>query len=109
MHQDAQPPVDVETGRVRGIYDAMAPRYDRMIAVAERLLFRDGRQWACAQATERVLEVRRRHRPQPGLLPRPTSTSPVSSSAPACWPKAQAPAPGRCAGRSTCDSVTPST
>jgi len=27
MHQDAQPPVDVETGRVRGIYDAMAPRY----------------------------------------------------------------------------------
>jgi len=46
MHQDAQPPVDVETGRVRGIYDAMAPRYDRMIAVAERLLFRGGRQWA---------------------------------------------------------------
>jgi len=57
MHQDTQPPVDVETGRVRGIYDAMAPRYDRMIAVAERLLFRDGRQWACAQATGRVLEV----------------------------------------------------
>jgi len=57
MHQDAQPPVDVETGRVRGIYDAMAPRYDRMIAVAEWLLFRDGRQWACAIATGRVLEV----------------------------------------------------
>ncbi len=57
VHQDAQPPVDVETDRVRGIYDAMAPRYDRMIAVAEKLLFRDGRQWACAQATGQVLEV----------------------------------------------------
>ncbi len=57
MRQDAQPPVDAETGRVRGIYDAMAPRYDRMIAVAERLLFGDGRQWACAQATGQVLEV----------------------------------------------------
>ncbi len=57
MRQDAQPPVDVETGRVRGIYDAMAPRYDRMMALAERLLFGDGRQWACAQATGQVLEV----------------------------------------------------
>jgi len=46
VHQDAQPPVDVETSRVRGIYDAMAPRYDRIIAVAERLLLSDGRQWA---------------------------------------------------------------
>jgi len=57
IRQDAQPPVDVETGRVRDIYDAMAPRYDRMIAVAERLLFGDGRQWACAQATGQVLEI----------------------------------------------------
>ena len=57
VHQDAQPPVDVETTRVRGIYDAMAPRYDRIIAVAERLLLSDGRQWACGQATGQVLEV----------------------------------------------------
>lgn len=46
-----------ETVRVRGIYDALAPRYDRVIAVAERVLFGDGRRWACAQATGRVLEV----------------------------------------------------
>lgn len=49
--------VDAETARVRGIYETMAPRYDRVIAVAERLLFGDGRQWACAQASGRVLEV----------------------------------------------------
>jgi len=35
----------------------MAPGYDRMIAVAERLLFGDGRQWACTQASGQVLEV----------------------------------------------------
>lgn len=46
-----------ETERVRSLYDAMAPRYDRVIAVAERLLFGDGRRWACSQATGRVLEV----------------------------------------------------
>lgn len=46
-----------ETVRVRGIYDTLAPRYDRVIAVAERVLFDDGRRWACAQATGRVLEV----------------------------------------------------
>lgn len=46
-----------ETERVRRLYDAMAPRYDRVIAVAERLLFGDGRQWACSQATGQVLEV----------------------------------------------------
>ena len=49
--------VDEETARVRGIYDTIAPRYDRIIAVAERALFGDGRRWACAQATGRVLEV----------------------------------------------------
>lgn len=46
-----------ETERVRRLYDAMAPRYDQVIAVAERLLFGDGRQWACSQATGQVLEV----------------------------------------------------
>lgn len=49
--------VDAETARVRGIYEAMAPRYDRVIAVAERLLFGDGRRWACAQASGQVLEA----------------------------------------------------
>lgn len=46
-----------ETERVRRLYDAMAPRYDRVIAVAERILFGDGRPWACSQATGQVLEV----------------------------------------------------
>lgn len=50
-------PVGEETDRVRGIYDMMAPRYDRVIAIADRVLFADGRQWACAAATGRVLEI----------------------------------------------------
>jgi len=49
--------VGEETDRVRGIYDRLAPRYDRIIEVAERVLFGDGRRWACAQATGQVLEV----------------------------------------------------
>jgi len=56
-HPDEPAPVDRETARVRGIYETMAPGYDRMIAVAERLLFGDGRQWACTQASGHVLEV----------------------------------------------------
>ena len=49
--------LDAETARVRGIYEMMAPRYDRVIVVAERLLLGGGRRWACAQASGRVLEV----------------------------------------------------
>ena len=45
------------TTRVRRIYDRLAPRYDRVIAVAERLLFDGGRQWASAAASGRCLEV----------------------------------------------------
>ncbi len=108
MHQDAQPPVDVETGRVRGIYDAMAPRYDRMIAVAERLLFRDGRQWPCAQATGRVLEVAVGTGRNLACYPADVDLTGVELS-PSMLAQAQAPAPRRCTGRSTCDSVTPST
>lgn len=48
---------DEETARVRALYDAMAPRYDRLIAVADRALFGDGRRWACTQASGDVLEV----------------------------------------------------
>lgn len=46
-----------ETGRVRDLYDRMAPCYDAVITVPERMLLADGRQWACRQATGRVLEV----------------------------------------------------
>jgi ubiquinone/menaquinone biosynthesis C-methylase UbiE len=49
--------VDAETARVRSVYDEMAPRYDRMITIAEGVLFAGGRQWACARARGAVLEV----------------------------------------------------
>ena len=45
------------TARVRAVYEKQAPYYDRVIAVAERLLFAGGREWACRQASGRVLEV----------------------------------------------------
>ncbi|MBV9712914.1 MAG: methyltransferase domain-containing protein [Ktedonobacteraceae bacterium] len=46
-----------ETERVREIFDASAAEYDRGIAFAEKLLFGDGREWACSQAQGRVLEI----------------------------------------------------
>lgn len=46
-----------ETVRVRRLYDRMAPRYDRAIAVMERVLFAGGRSWACSTADGEVLEV----------------------------------------------------
>lgn len=45
------------TARVRAVYEKQAPHYDRVIAVAERLLFAGGREWVCRQASGRVLEV----------------------------------------------------
>lgn len=45
------------TARVRAVYEKQAPHYDRVIAVAERLLFAGGREWACRQASGRVLEI----------------------------------------------------
>ena len=45
------------TTRVLDVYEKQAPYYDRVIAVAERLLFAGGREWACRQASGRVLEV----------------------------------------------------
>jgi ubiquinone/menaquinone biosynthesis C-methylase UbiE len=53
----AQADRDRETVRVRHLYDALAARYDRAIALAERLLFDDGRRWLCAQARGDVLEI----------------------------------------------------
>lgn len=47
----------VETERVRRHYDEMAPRYDRTIRLAEKLLFDDGRRWVCSRASGDVLEI----------------------------------------------------
>lgn len=55
MSRDASPPG--ETERVRRIWERMAPRYDRWIAVFERLLFQGGREWVCSQAQGAVLEI----------------------------------------------------
>jgi ubiquinone/menaquinone biosynthesis C-methylase UbiE len=46
-----------ETERVRAIQDREAPKYDRRIAFFERILFGDGRRWACSQAEGEVLEI----------------------------------------------------
>jgi ubiquinone/menaquinone biosynthesis C-methylase UbiE len=46
-----------ETGRVREIFDKLAPKYDRTMARWDRILFPGGRQWLCAQASGDVLEV----------------------------------------------------
>src|SRR5436305_5315872 len=42
---------------VRRHYDETAPRYDRQIALFERILFGDGREWVCSQADGDVLEI----------------------------------------------------
>jgi ubiquinone/menaquinone biosynthesis C-methylase UbiE len=46
-----------ETERVREIFDASAAQYDRGMAFSEKLLFGDGRSWACSQARGQVLEI----------------------------------------------------
>lgn len=43
--------------RARRLWDRYAPRYDRQIRVSERLLFPDGRSWACTRASGDVLEI----------------------------------------------------
>lgn len=50
-------PPGTDTARVRAIYDREARHYDKIIAVAERLLFSGGREWACGHARGTVLEV----------------------------------------------------
>jgi ubiquinone/menaquinone biosynthesis C-methylase UbiE len=47
----------VETERVRRIQDQTAPRFDKQMAFWERVLFADGRAWACSQACGDVLEI----------------------------------------------------
>src|SRR5580692_2969833 len=46
-----------ETERVREIVDATASQYDKSMAFTEKLLFGDGRAWACSQARGQVLEI----------------------------------------------------
>jgi ubiquinone/menaquinone biosynthesis C-methylase UbiE len=48
---------DATTERVRRFYDRTASKYDRQIKFFERILFGDGRQWVCSQATGDVLEI----------------------------------------------------
>ena len=43
--------------RQRRIWQRFASRYEREIRRSERLLFPDGRSWACSQASGDVLEV----------------------------------------------------
>jgi ubiquinone/menaquinone biosynthesis C-methylase UbiE len=46
-----------ETERVRRLMDKGAPRYDRQMNFFDRVLFAGGREWACAKAEGRVLEI----------------------------------------------------
>lgn len=46
-----------ETARVREIYNASAADYDKSMAFNEKLIFGDGRAWACSQASGQVLEI----------------------------------------------------
>lgn len=48
---------EAETERVRRIQDKTAPRYDKRLHFFERVLFGDGRDWVCSQATGEVLEI----------------------------------------------------
>lgn len=45
------------TARVLDVYERQAPYDDRIIAVAERLLYAGGPEWACRQVRGDVLEV----------------------------------------------------
>jgi ubiquinone/menaquinone biosynthesis C-methylase UbiE len=49
--------ISQETERVRGRWDKRSGGYDRRIAFWERVLFGEGREWACSQATGQVLEI----------------------------------------------------
>jgi ubiquinone/menaquinone biosynthesis C-methylase UbiE len=46
-----------ETERVRAIFDALAPNYDRVMDRVERILLGAGRDWLASQAAGDVLEV----------------------------------------------------
>ena len=46
-----------ETERIRRIWEKQAPRYDRSVALWEKILFGDGRRWVCSRTHGEVLEV----------------------------------------------------
>jgi ubiquinone/menaquinone biosynthesis C-methylase UbiE len=46
-----------ETERVRRLQDKEAPRYDRQMGFFDRILFADGREWACSRVEGDVLEL----------------------------------------------------
>ena len=46
-----------QTSRVRRLYDKVAPHYDRLIGLWDRILFSGGRQWVCVRASGDVLEI----------------------------------------------------
>jgi ubiquinone/menaquinone biosynthesis C-methylase UbiE/predicted ester cyclase len=54
---DACPLPPSETERVRRIFDKQAPKYDRSMSRFERLLFAGNREWVCARAEGKVLEL----------------------------------------------------
>jgi ubiquinone/menaquinone biosynthesis C-methylase UbiE len=49
--------IEQETERVRAVQDHGARRYDREMDFYDRVLFADGREWACSQASGEVLEI----------------------------------------------------
>jgi ubiquinone/menaquinone biosynthesis C-methylase UbiE len=49
--------IERETERVRGVQDRGAGRYDKEMDFYDRILFADGREWACSQASGDVLEI----------------------------------------------------
>ncbi len=55
----AGPPAQTtaETERARRIWDKKAPGYDKEMSFFDRHLFVGGREWACSQATGKVLEL----------------------------------------------------
>jgi ubiquinone/menaquinone biosynthesis C-methylase UbiE len=46
-----------ENERIRQLYEAEAPHYDRRITFFEKVLFGDGRRWVCSRARGDVLEL----------------------------------------------------
>src|SRR5579864_6599106 len=49
--------MDSAAARVEAHYDGLASRYDSSIAVCERMLLEDGRQWAASRAYGNTLEI----------------------------------------------------
>jgi hypothetical protein len=91
--------------RLRRYWDRHARSFDRQMAFFERVLFGDGRQWVCAQATGEVLDVAvggGRNLPfyPQGLRLTGVDFSPRCCSSPSSKPSS-------CAVRSTCAWGTP--